>query len=65
MAQFTMSSYGVATATVIAQLGLIVSSSWAPHWPGNTGQCVVDPQPGYTFTVSNVDRILSSLVSVT
>ena len=60
-----MTYYSIATAIIIAQLGLGVSSSspsWSPYWPGNTGQCVVDPQPGYNFTVSNNHCISASPV---
>lgn len=35
-------------AVLVAQLNLLGASA---SWPGNTGQCVVDPQPGYNLTV--------------
>lgn len=49
-----MNYFTIATATVIAQLGLVASSPWAPYPPGNTGQCVVEPQPGYHFTALQI-----------
>ncbi|KAF6230079.1 hypothetical protein HO133_004418 [Letharia lupina] len=50
MALLTMNYFTIAIATVIAQLGLVASTPWA----GNTGQCVVEPQPGYHFTALQI-----------
>ncbi|KAF6224435.1 hypothetical protein HO133_011012 [Letharia lupina] len=53
MAPLTMNYFTIA---IIAQLGLVASYTnlWAPSPLGNTGQCVVEPQPGYHFTALQI-----------
>lgn len=64
MTPFAMKYYNVAAAIAVAQPSLLralASDSWSPKWPGNKGQCAVDPQPGYNFTVCITTPILPSL----
>lgn len=60
-----MKSYSVAAAIAVAHLNFLrASASWSPTWPRNKGQCIVDPQPGYNFTVCIDHPDPASLTSV-